>query len=84
MRTIVISHKTFANKQYFHPMSQREQNCHFLINWHYKSLRKVGEATKYNHLFIINHLNLRVSRRNKSILAIAVGGGCLVFGNAVA
>ncbi len=31
---------------------QRELNCHFLINWHYKSLRKVGEATENNNFHI--------------------------------
>uniref|UniRef100_A0A8C2EHU2 Inositol hexakisphosphate and diphosphoinositol-pentakisphosphate kinase n=1 Tax=Cyprinus carpio TaxID=7962 RepID=A0A8C2EHU2_CYPCA len=40
--------KHFANKQRFHLMSQREHNHHFLINWQYTSLRKVGEATEYN------------------------------------
>ncbi len=63
MRKIWILHKTFANKHRFHPTSQREQNSQFLINWHYKSLRKVGEATEYNN-FRINYLRLRASRRN--------------------
>ncbi len=72
MHKIGISHKTFANKHRFHPTSQREQKCHFLINWHYKSLRKVGEATEYLHL--------RKSRWSTMNTVIAFRGGCCCLG----
>ncbi len=53
MRKIGILYKTFPNKHRFHPMSQRQQNHQWPINWHYKSLRKVREATEYNNCIYI-------------------------------
>ncbi len=56
--------KTFASEHRFHPTSQREQNRHFLVNWHYI---KLGEATEYNNFHIWKWLapQSEQTKRNK-------------------
>ncbi len=50
--SVLVCYSKSRHKLCFHPMSKRKQNRHFLVNWHWISLRKLGEATEYNNFHI--------------------------------